>query len=325
MENLIFQVGGGIGKCIVATAVCKAFKKKYPEHNITVVTGWPEIFKRNPNVDKVYRFGETRYFYEENIMDKEPLLFSQEVYLSREHIVEKKPLRQSWIEMCGMDYEGEMPELFFNPVLEDDIRERYKREKPVLLMHTNGGPVPDREVASHYSWCRDLPKRFVRKIYGELSDRYHVLQVCNHQSQVIEGAEVVEGLNEIEIMLLLKCTSKRLLIDSCLQHGAATMNIESTVLWIGNDPDVWGYPIHDNMTPTADAKFKSPTTDLYSEYDINSPKDQYPYDTDMLFSVKEVLKSIETQYYADELSPTSVPYDNNSERDGSGSTDTIDV
>ena len=304
MESIIFQVGGGIGKCIVATAVLQAIKRTYPEHNIIVVTGWPEIFKRNPNVDKVYRFGETRYFYEENIQNKQPLLFNQEVYLSREHIIEKKPLRQSWIEMYGMDYEGEMSELFFNPVLEDDIKERYTRDKPILIMHTNGGPVPDNDVTSHYSWCRDLSKRLCKKLYDEFNSRYHILQVCNHRSQIIEGAEVVEGLNEIEIMLLLKCTSKRLLIDSCLQHGAAAMNIESTVLWIGNDPDVWGYPMHDNITPSAEAKFKSPSTDLYSEFDINSPKDQYPYDTDMIFEIKDVIKSIESQYYADDLSAT---------------------
>jgi len=300
-KEIILQVGGGIGKNIVATALLQAIKKNYEGSNIIVVTGWPEIFRRNPNVHKVYRFGNTNYFYNEHIKGKDPMIFAQEVYLSNQHIVEQKPLRQSWIEMFGMEYDNEMPELFFNPVMEEDIKEQFAREKPVLLIHSNGGPIPQQEVKSHYSWVRDMPKRFVKKLVNELKDRYHIMQCCNHQSQVIPEVEIVEGLNELEIMALLKCTSKRLLIDSCLQHGAAALNIESTVLWIANKPEVWGYSIHDNILPSAKPVYKSDSLELYNEYDINSPKDQYPYATDEIFDMKDVLSSVEQQYYAEDL------------------------
>ena len=112
-KEIILQIGGGIGKNIVATALLQAIKKNYEDSNIIVVTGWPEIFRRNPNVHKVYRFGNTNYFYDEHVKGKDPIIFAQEVYLSHQHIVEEKPLRQSWIEMFGMEYDNEMPELFF--------------------------------------------------------------------------------------------------------------------------------------------------------------------------------------------------------------------
>jgi ADP-heptose:LPS heptosyltransferase len=41
MRNLIFTINGGIGKCIVATSVCSALKKKYPNDNLIVVSGYP--------------------------------------------------------------------------------------------------------------------------------------------------------------------------------------------------------------------------------------------------------------------------------------------
>ena len=65
MRNLIFTINGGIGKCIVATAVCSAFKKKYPNDNLIVVSGYPEVFINNINVYKSLAWGSLSYFYQE--------------------------------------------------------------------------------------------------------------------------------------------------------------------------------------------------------------------------------------------------------------------
>ena len=43
MENIIFEVVGGIGKNIVATAVVRAIKKQYPNKNIILQTAYPEV------------------------------------------------------------------------------------------------------------------------------------------------------------------------------------------------------------------------------------------------------------------------------------------
>ena len=97
MDNVIFHVNGGIGKNVAATAVAQAIKDNFPEHRLVVVTGWPEIWKTNPDCDKVYRFGSTQYFYEDYIKSGKAVLLAQEPYLSTQHVLERKPLRQSWI------------------------------------------------------------------------------------------------------------------------------------------------------------------------------------------------------------------------------------
>ena len=103
-DKIIFHANGGIGKNVAATAVLKAVKKAYPELPIFVMTGWPEIYKFDPNVERVFKFGATQYFYEDHIKRGKPLILAQEPYLSTQHIIEKKPLRQSWIEMYGWEY-----------------------------------------------------------------------------------------------------------------------------------------------------------------------------------------------------------------------------
>ena len=53
VQNVIFMVDGGLGKSIMATAILKVIKKEYKKANIIVITGYPDVFIGNPNVNKV--------------------------------------------------------------------------------------------------------------------------------------------------------------------------------------------------------------------------------------------------------------------------------
>ena len=56
VKNIIFICDGGIGKNIVGTAVVRAIKKQFPDKNIIVVAGCPDVFMYNPNVYRTYNF-----------------------------------------------------------------------------------------------------------------------------------------------------------------------------------------------------------------------------------------------------------------------------
>lgn len=295
-KNVIVHINGGLGKNIVATALLKAVKKTYPTQSIFVLTGWSEMFKFDPNVERVFRFGNTQYFYEDHIQRGNPLLLAQEVYLSTQHVVHKKPLRQSWIEMYGIEYENEMPKLHFNFRHRETISRNYKRDKPSILIHTNGG-APDPEGKRLYSWARDIPMKTVTKVVSALKEKYHIFQICYNQQQVVDGCEPVQGLTEMETFYLLNVTKGRILIDSCMQHAAAAMDLPSTVLWIANDPKIWSYECHNHISPNAKRKFNSPAKDFYQRYDISGATDEYPYDTDDIFDVDEIISSVEKQIY----------------------------
>ena len=292
-DKVILHANGGIGKNVVATAVLKAIKKKY-DLPIYVVTGWPEIYKFDPNVERVFKFGAPQYFYEDNIKRGNPLILAQEPYLSTQHIVERKPLRQSWIEMYGMEYDNEYPELHFNHRHHEIVRQNFQRDKPTVLIQTNGG-APDPEGKRLYSWARDMPMITAQGVVDRLKSKYHFFQICYNEQQVLKDAEPIQGLNEMELFALLKETKGRVLIDSSMQHGAGAMNLPSTVVWIANEPEVWSYTCHNHILPKVEKKFDTPAKDLYQRYDIGGSTDEYPYETDDIFDVDEIVSSVEKQ------------------------------
>ena len=47
--NVIFQIDGGLGKSIMATAMTKVLRKRYKNAHIIVVTAYPDVFLNNPH------------------------------------------------------------------------------------------------------------------------------------------------------------------------------------------------------------------------------------------------------------------------------------
>ena len=84
--NIIFQINGGIGKCVMGTAICEILKKKYPESKLIVVSGYPDVFLNNPFVDRAYAFGEHKYFYSDYIENGDFKIFAHDPYLDTEHL-----------------------------------------------------------------------------------------------------------------------------------------------------------------------------------------------------------------------------------------------
>jgi hypothetical protein len=87
-------------------------------------------------------------------------------------------------------------------------------------------------------------------------------------------------------------SQKRLLIDSCLQHGAAALNVPSTVLWIATNPNIFGYEINDNIK--ANIPNTIPLHDSYLfDYNFNGSLFECPiFDGDVLFNFEEILYSL---------------------------------
>ena len=61
----IFNIQGGIGKHIAATAVAKCIKNNFPDRELIVVCAWPSPFINLDFVDRVYKEGMTPYFYQD--------------------------------------------------------------------------------------------------------------------------------------------------------------------------------------------------------------------------------------------------------------------
>jgi len=71
MKYVVFQISGGIGKNVIATAVVRAMNFKYPDRKIVILTAHPDIWINNPRVHRVIQFGQTAYFYDDYVKDKD--------------------------------------------------------------------------------------------------------------------------------------------------------------------------------------------------------------------------------------------------------------
>jgi len=244
-KYVVWHIEGGLGKNVAATALLVPLAAKYPDRKIILVASYPEIFINNPYVYRVYRVGMLSYFYDDFIKEQDTIIFRHEPYFQTDHILKKKHLIQNWADLLSVDYQGQLPSIHFN-LVQKQIPANWTRQKPLLVMQTNGGPLQNQSL--NYSWTRDMPWMLVNQIADTFRDQYHIIQITRPGSPVLEGVEVIDyAMTNMELFGLVAMSEKRVLIDSSLQHIAAALNLKSTVLWVGTSPNNFGYPIHDNI------------------------------------------------------------------------------
>ena len=289
----IFHLEGGLGKHVAATAVAKAIKSNHPDRELIVVCAWPELFLNLSFVDRVYRVGNTPYFYKDYIQDQDSIIFKHEAYFTTDHIHKRKSLIQNWIELYGMSYNEEAPELRFNYRQEQFGFNKWNRNAPVLVIQTNGGPLQGQPYP--YTWTRDMPAHISRSLVEMFKDRYHIIQICREESQAIPGvAEAHWGqMSNMELFYLMKMSNARILIDSSLQHAAAALKMKSTVLWVGTSPKVFGYELHHNLVADLGEEAKLPDSYLF-DYSFNGVLHECPMiDTTQMFDLQQIAASIQ--------------------------------
>lgn len=295
----IFHVQGGIGKHIAATAVAKCIKNNHPYRKLIVVAVYTDIFINLPYVDRVYQLGNTSYFYQNYIQDKDSLIFYHEPYFTTDHIHKKLPLIENWCKLYNLKFDNETPDLKFNKLQRNIAKEVWcKGKKPVMVIHTNGGMMST-DAKSHM-WTRDMPMDLAQRLVDHYKKDYYIYQVTKMNSEKLDGVEHIfatpeKSLTLMELFSLLLHSKKRILIDSCMQHAAAALKLSSTVLWNGTSPKVFGYKMHDNICTSIPYDFKLPGS-YFFDFDFNGVEAEYPFgEQEELFDFNEIVQSVDKQ------------------------------
>ena len=97
----------------------------------------------------------------------------------------------------------------------------------------------------------------------------------------------------MELFSLLYNSTKRILIDSALQHASVALGLKSNVLWIGTSHINFGYNLHNNITSNPpnnrNQLIKSYTTDYLLSYN----EAECPYmSANEIFNIPEVLNKL---------------------------------
>lgn len=293
MKQIIFQINGGIGKTIMATAVCRAIKNQYPDSKLIVVSGYSDVFINNPYVNRTYNFGQMSYFYSDNVEGKDVMVLAHDPYMETSFVKQDKHLIQIWCEMFGIKYNGELPEVFLTEREYNFNKNKYQSEKPILVMQTNGGAD---QQQNKYSFARDIPAKNVVEVIEAFKNDYTIAHLRRDDQPAYEFTTPVQD-NFRSIVTLMSLSKKRLLIDSFSQHLAAALKLKSSVCWITNPSKVFGYEMHDNIEANPFTKEPELRNSYLGKFDFTGQDMiQFPYNSETeIFDTDKIIASINAQ------------------------------
>ena len=293
----LFHLQGGFGKHCASTAVAKCIKNNFPSRELIVTGVWTEIFQNLPFVDRVYQMGNTSYYYQTYVEGMDSLIFANEPYFTTDHVNKKLPLVQSWCKMYNLEYNGEMPQIKFNPLQRKGAKDFWPSRangKPIMVIQTNGGMYQEQRP---YLWARDMPVVLAQKLVDHYSDDYHIFQITRPSCEVLDDVEVLKDpMTNMELVSTLLHAEKRILIDSCMQHAAAALKMPSVVLWNGTSPKVFGWDMHTNIQAKKPAKCKLPNSVLF-DFDFTGQEAEYPYvdEDDDIFDFDKIVEAVDKE------------------------------
>lgn len=282
--NIIFQINGGLGKSVMATSVCKSIKAKYPDSNLIVISGYPDVFINNPYVDKCFRHNEIKYFYNDYIVGKEFLFLGQEPYQTNEYVHNEKNLIDIWCELYNLPVLQYHGELYLTKREFDFYSRKHDFKNPILALQTNGSSeLP-------YNWGRDIPSSFVKKIISKY-ESYNIYHIRNENQVTYEGTiPFTDNIRAVAVLISL--SQKRIFMDSSCQHIAAALGLSSTVLWVTTSPKVFGYESNNNLIAAPETKPTSLANSFINKYELVPNLTDFPYNDESEIFTDDILNQL---------------------------------
>jgi len=273
----------------MATAILKVIKKQYKKANIIVVTAFPDVFIGNPNVNKVFNQQQAVGFYKNYIHNKDTKVFVTDPYTTSDFITESNHLLKIWCDIFGLNYNGELPEIFLSKGEKEYFAPFYKLDKPIMAIQPNGGAVGQ---PLKYSWTRDLPASVVNEVVSQFKNDYAILHIKREDQLTYENTMgALDSWRSIAIMLTL--SAKRLLIDSSSMHIATALNLPSVVGWIGTNSKVFGYDMHTNIVANEPTKEVNIERNSYTKYLLYEDISTLPYNNfSEIFNTQKIINAL---------------------------------
>jgi ADP-heptose:LPS heptosyltransferase len=295
-KYILLEISGGHGKNIMATAVVRAVKKAYPNYKIVVICTWDGGFFYNPDVFRFFLQNQIPQYFKDDYLKDDTIIMKHDPYNETNHILRKEHLTETWCKMFNVPYDGYKPKIYLNPREIEIVRDKIKPDgRPIMLLQTHGGSPTGQY--SKKSWYRDMPIEIAQKLVNYFSKSYRILHIKSPEQPILQGVEPLT-LPFRELYAVFPLSTKRLFIDSFAQHVAAALNLPSTVVWIGNKPEVFGYPENTNILPNA--KYINELNKFtYLQDDISGQIQAFPYDTINLFDINKIIEAVNKQPVVD--------------------------
>jgi len=253
ISTFLLHIQGGLGKCIMATAVLASYKAAHPNHKIVVVSGYPEVFVNNPNVDKNFSF-TTPYLWKDYYSKPDVKIYAQDPYFTASWVKnERKHLIDLWCEEIGVPSIQKTPLLFFSGPEVDELQQMITTEKPLLVVQSTGGAN-----AAARAWIRNPPASELEEFLKVYMESHFIVHLCVPETpKLMNVHQRLETLNRRQAMALVHYCQEFVGIDSFGQHArSANPTAGPTTIFFPLEESVsrLGYPKFMNVVPTPEVQ-----------------------------------------------------------------------
>jgi len=195
------------------TAVLRNYKLAHPDDKCVVVSGYPEVFVNNPDVERFFPFAQG-YLWQDYYGNPDWKVIATDPYLENEWIKNHdKHLIQVWSEMLGVPYVVKESQMWFSSAEVDEINSMVITDKPVMFVQSTGGSNP-----AARSWTRNAPQPELEEFLAKFTDHYR-LHVAMPGTPVLQNVDQrVETFSRRQCLLLAYYCSSAVLIDSYGLH-----------------------------------------------------------------------------------------------------------
>lgn len=240
-KGTVIHLNGGLGKCIIFTSVAKCYKEQFPEEELIVISGYPEVFVNNPNIDGNYSFNVPK-LWKNYYGNEDYLVIAQDPYLEDDWIKNRKiHLAEIWCDMLGCEYTHNLPELFFSGPEVEELQQIIQVDKPLLVVQSTGGANP-----ASRSWTRNPAKAELEEYLDRYQESYFIAHLCQPETPVLRNVhQRVDNLNRRQAMCLIYYAQEFMGIDSFGMHArAANSNAGDTTIFLplAESKERLGYP-----------------------------------------------------------------------------------
>jgi hypothetical protein len=217
ISKFLLHINGGLGKCIMATAVIRSYKAAYPEKEIVVVSGYPEVFLHNPDVHKNFPFN-TPYLWQDYYGNPEVQVYAQDPYLNPVWIKNhKRHLIDIWCSELRVPNVQKTPLLYFSGPEADELNNQIKVNKPLMVVQSTGGSTP-----SARSWTRNPPAHELEEYLAKFKESHFILHLALNDTPALQNVhQRVDNFDRRKAMCLMYYAQEVVGIDSYSLHARA--------------------------------------------------------------------------------------------------------
>ena len=216
-QNLVLHINGGLGKCIMATAVIRSYKTAYPNSKIVVVSGYPEVFLHNPDVYRNFPFN-TPYLWQDFYGNPDYKVYAHDPYMNVKWIKNLgNHIIKIWCEELNVPHTQETPLMFFSGPEADELNSMIRVDKPLIVVQSTGGSNP-----AARSWTRNPPQHELDKYLAQFKDTNYILHLSVPETpQLTNVHQRVDNLDRRKAMCLVYYCHEFIGLDSYALHARA--------------------------------------------------------------------------------------------------------